>query len=752
MHWHEDEPGGLSRYMADLFLALQAAGSRPSALVLGPASGAPPGISSCSAYDRPLWERVWRYTLAARSMAATAADVVDAHFALYALLPVTATRLRRMPLVVHFQGPWAEESALAGEASRWRLAFKRGIERAVYRRAHRLIVLSTPFKRLLVERYGVPPWDVEVIPPGVDLERFAPGDREVARRALDLPPDRRFVLAVRRMVPRTGLDVLLRAWAEAAPRLGDSMLLLAGDGPERKVLEQMAEDLGIAGSVRFLGRVDDDGLLRCYHVAELSVVPSVALEGFGLVALESLACGTPVLATDSGGLPEALAPLDRRLVVPAGDAGALSARLEAALSGGQRLPDAARCRSYAATFGWPTVARRHREVYERAARPGAARMRVVYLDHCARLAGAELALLRLLPALDVDTHVVLGEDGPLVPRLEQAGVSVEVLPLSGTTSSLDRGKVRAGAVPLSALVGTASYVARLAHRLRRLQPDLVHTNSLKAALYGGVAARATGIPLVWHMHDRIASDYLPNAACHLVRAAAAVLPAAIIANSRATAATLGRAGRGAVVIPCALGFRPFPATAPGVEPDRPLRVGILGRLDSWKGQHLFLDAFAEAFDEGDEEAVVIGDRIFGDADYEASLHRQASSLGLQDRVEFRGFREPEEELRTLDVLAHASTIPEPFGQVVVEGMAAGLAVVAADAGGPAEVIRDGYDGLLYRVGDRTALAEALGRLAGDAELRHRLGDAARVRAEDFTPERVAAQVMDVYRGLATSRQ
>src|SRR4029077_8245672 len=105
----------------------------------------------------------------------------------------------------------------------------------------------------------------------------------------------------------------------------------AGEGPERAPLEALASRLGISSSVRFLGRVDDETLVACYQAANVSVVPTVALEGFGLTVLEALACGTPVIATDAGGMPEGLAPLDPTLIVPAGDAPSLAQRLETAL-------------------------------------------------------------------------------------------------------------------------------------------------------------------------------------------------------------------------------------------------------------------------------------------------------------------------------------------------------------------------------------------------------------------------------------
>ena len=750
-HWHGDAPGGMNRYLADLFGALQGAGLDPRAVVAGPAADAPQGVVASGHYSRPFPIRLISYTRAVRRTAATVnIAVVDAHFAFYAFWPVVVGRLRGYPLVVHFQGPWADESVASGEARSWRIAVKRKIESSVYGRACELVVISDAYRRLLIERYQVAPWCVNVVPPGVDLARFAPGDRVAARAALALPDGTQAVVAVRRMVPRMGLDILIRAWAGVVDAIPEAVLLVVGDGPERTALERRAGPLTSRGSVRFLGRVDDETVVRCYQAADLSAVPSIDLEGYGLVVLESLACGTPALVTDVGGLPEAIAPLDASLVVPAGDPESLARRLITALDGSRPAPDRDRCRSHAELHAWTAVAERHRAIYARASRPGERKLRVVYLDHCARLSGGELALLHLVPALAIDAHVILGEDGPMVAKLRAAGVSVEVLALADAAASFGRERVRPGRIPLAVMANTADYIARLARRLHRLGPDLVHTNSLKSALYGGVAARLASIPVIWHVRDRIADDYLPSAARRIVSVAAGVLPAAIIANSKSTMATLGRAGAGGTVIADPLGFAS--AQSPRAPSTDPLRVGILGRLDPWKGQHVFLDAFAKAFPDGPEEAVIVGASLFGTCDYDDELRRQVVELGVAGRVEFRGFRERvDDELGRLDVLVHASTIPEPFGQVVVEGLAAGLPVVAADAGGPAEVITSGVNGLLYRPGDATALSHELRRLAADPGLRQRLAEAGLRRSQDYTADRIAPEVMTVYQRVAAAQ-
>jgi len=121
-------------------------------------------------------------------------------------------------------------------------------------------------------------------------------------------------------------------------------------------------------------------------------------------------------------------------------------------------------------------------------------------------------------------------------------------------------------------------------------------------------------------------------------------------------------------------------------------------------------------------------------------------VGLGGRVEFRGFRENvAEELERLDVLVHASIIPEPFGQVVLEGMSAGLPVVASGAGGPAEIVAHGRTGFLYQPGDAEALAERLLLLGRDPTLRRRIGAAARMQTANLEPDRIAELMTKAYR-------
>jgi len=395
-------------------------------------------------------------------------------------------------------------------------------------------------------------------------------------------------------------------------------------------------------------------------------------------------------------------------------------------------------------------------------------LRVAFIDHCALLSGGELALARMLPALQVDAHVVLAEDGPLVQLLAESGIATTVLPMRQRTQSLSRSRVVPGIDTVRAAVDTAWYAWSLRRWLKARDFDIVHTNSLKAAVYGGLAGRLAGIPVVWHLRDRIADDYLPMPAVRLVRILSRLLPSSVIANSKATSATLPRSRRGLSrvmvladvtnvhddkphervhVVYNAADFS-RPAKRSSVERNE-LVVGIVGRLTPWKGQDVFLQAFAEAFPTSGQ-AVLIGSAMFGEQDYERMLHELAHTLGIEDRVEFVGFRaDVSAELRKLDVFVHASVIPEPFGQVIIEAMAAGLPVIAAGAGGPLEIITDGVDGLFHKPGDVADLASVLQRLVKDADLRRRLGLAAHASVERFRPEKLAGDLMMIYYDVLT---
>lgn len=364
MGWHTGQAGGLNRYVAALRQALTDRGTPARAVVaVGPAPDAPPSVVAVADHTATLRRRISAYRRAAAALAGST-DVVDAHFALLATPTVVTTRLRRLPLVVHFHGPWAAEAAVAGDRRRVRGLLRHRWERVLYRRADAVVVLSSAFAALVTDRYGVDPQRVRVIAPGVDLDRFTPGGG-TARRRSGVGADAPLAVCVRRLVPRMGIDVLLQAWTSVpAP----ARLVIVGDGPERADLEALATRLGIDDRVAFTGRVGDDELVDWYRAADVNCVPSRALEGFGLVVLEALACGTPTLATDVGGLGEAASALGPGFVVPPENPALMGRRLAELLGDASARPDRDTCRRLAERWSWDRCATEHLDLYAAVAR------------------------------------------------------------------------------------------------------------------------------------------------------------------------------------------------------------------------------------------------------------------------------------------------------------------------------------------------------------------------------------------------
>lgn len=365
MGWFGEEPGGLNRMYAGLLAGLQGTGASVRGLVAGSASADSPDKL---VFFAQRGDSVWRRLKACRAavsdtLRADGAEVVAAHFAPYAL-PLLDL-LGPLPFVFHFHGPWAGESRAEGDGP-LSVAMKRSIERRVYSRADRFVVLSEAFASILHHEYGVPHERIFVVPGGVDADRYmVTATRQAARERLGLPQDRPLIVSVRRLIRRVGLESLIDAMREVRRSVADALLLIAGRGPLAGELEARIAGQGLADHARLLGFVPESELPWLYRAADLSVVPSMSLEGFGLPTIESLAAGTPVVVTPVGGLPETVLELDPVLVTANCSAPAIADTLSFVLRDLGGLPETETCvRFVRENFDWPVIARKVLSVYE----------------------------------------------------------------------------------------------------------------------------------------------------------------------------------------------------------------------------------------------------------------------------------------------------------------------------------------------------------------------------------------------------
>lgn len=341
--WFGALHGGLNRYFEDLFVAMRDDDRIDvSAAAFGEAVE---GGESWRGLDDNLFGRL----RTSRRGLPQQPDVLDRHFTPYG---PSGRSANASVVVSHFHGPWFLES-IAGGQTAWRASLKRTWERRRHAEADRAIVLCAEFGRILNEQFHYPADRIQVIPPGVNLLRFQKADPQETSRPL--------VLCVRRLERRMGVDVLLDAWKAVVAAVPDALLGIVGEGPEQEVLRAQVDFLNLGRSVIFYGRVPDDELRARYTEAVMTVVPTRMLEGFGLIALESLAMGRPVVVTRTGGLPDAVRGLDPSLIVEPEDARQLADRLVLGLEGS--VPSASTCRQHAETFAWDRVVDRHIALY-----------------------------------------------------------------------------------------------------------------------------------------------------------------------------------------------------------------------------------------------------------------------------------------------------------------------------------------------------------------------------------------------------
>ncbi|HMF82362.1 MAG TPA: glycosyltransferase [Acidimicrobiia bacterium] len=317
-----------------------------------------------------------------------------------------------------------------------------------------------------------------------------------------------------------------------------------------------------------------------------------------------------------------------------------------------------------------------------------------------------VGMLRSLPPDEFDCHVALPAPSPLAPEFAAAGAALHTVPMERLSTSH-------GAAEWAGYVGGWPVaVTRLVHLIRHLGIDVVHTNSLHS-LYGWAAAAITRRPHVWHAREIVVQS---GAALRLERFLAGRFAVRVVAMSQAIADQLDP--KNVVVVYDSVDpheFRPrlagrFRARV-GIPDDAPL-VGAVGRLDTWKGFEVLLDAFELAKTRRPEvHLVVAGGPVTGKEQLATDLATRAAHL---PDVHWLGPRTDTPELfADLDLFVLPSTEPEPFGIVVVEALASGAPVVVTGAGGAPEIVARAQPGSGSTVppADAAALADAIVDLA-----------------------------------------
>ncbi len=365
--WFPKTPGGLERYIYELTTKLTANQDRVELFGVGlPETeiDLPMKLTNLASPDAPILQRMWSCRSNFRRRRFEKLDAINLHFALYSF-PILDLLPKDVPITFNFHGPWSSESRQETDERKLSILLKHWlVEQRTYNRCDRFIVLSKAFGNLLHQQYQIPWSKIHIIPGGVDIEKFQPNlSRQEARAKLGWFQDRQIIFTSRRLVNRVGIDKLLNAIALIKSRNPDIWLAIGGRGPLELVLQKQTTELGLDDMVKFIGFLPDEDLPVAYQAADISIMPSQSFEGFGLAIVESLACGTPVICTPVGGMPEILQPFAPDLITTSPEESAIAQTLEQALQGKIVMPSRVECREYATTnFDWYKIAQQVRSV------------------------------------------------------------------------------------------------------------------------------------------------------------------------------------------------------------------------------------------------------------------------------------------------------------------------------------------------------------------------------------------------------
>ncbi len=369
-------------------------------------------------------------------------------------------------------------------------------------------------------------------------------------------------------------------------------------------------------------------------------------------------------------------------------------------------------------------------------------MRVAFIDQTGNEAGgAQESLALLLRSLPpgTDPVAVFSNDGAFAEHVRRMGIDTFVVPLGRRSAASTRERVRLGAI-----VELPQPVRALARILVREKADVVHTNTIKAHVAGGSAARLARLPCVAHVRD-----ILDGFGRRIVRTAIAACTRERIAISEAVDRSFSLPRTTVIDNPLDLSSyvrrreRAEARASLGIPNDGVPLVAMVGRINRWKGQDRFLRAIARVRAQVPVRAAIVGAPLFRDVDFLPELRAQARSLGLDEAVSFLAWQtDPRAVYEALDVHVNAST-REPFGRTVIEAAAMSVPSVCFDDAGVAPGMRRSGAGIVVPAADEERLAAGILRLVSCTELREAAGEASRAWSGHFDASLHARRVCDV---------
>jgi glycosyltransferase involved in cell wall biosynthesis len=396
-----------------------------------------------------------------------------------------------------------------------------------------------------------------------------------------------------------------------------------------------------------------------------------------------------------------------------------------------------------------------------------ARYRFLIVNHAVEMGGAERVLLRLLDRMDrelFEPALACPHEGPLVKEMRNRNITVYLgYPASRLLEVKRRSVGKDWKKVLAYPYDMALTVLRLARLIRREGFDLVFTNSAKGDIYGSLAGWLARKPVVWRLHDIVTAEAFSRLNIWFFSTFASLFACKVLAVSGAVKNALVDQGVSKDKVRVVYNGIDLEDIARRVAEEdiraewdvtagAPL-AGMVGRLVDWKGPDYFIKAAAEVAKEVPEASfMLVGAAIFGDESFVEGLKSMVSRLDLEERVIFTGFRgDVSEIMGSMDLLVHASILPDPLPTVLIEAMAQGKPVVAAAGGGVKEIVEDGATGIIVPPRDVEAMARAMIKMLSHPDQARGMGEAGLRRAASLfdivkTTRQMETELLEILSG------
>lgn len=378
-------------------------------------------------------------------------------------------------------------------------------------------------------------------------------------------------------------------------------------------------------------------------------------------------------------------------------------------------------------------------------------LRVLFYNHSGDVSGAEISLLLTIQHLHDVEATLAAPEGELLERARAADINT--VPVQSHRARMSRNPIQI----LRGLIGTMLTGLRLRRIIRQHRPDVIHANSIRAGLIVVVGVLGVKIPVLWHVRDNLARNFVGRA----IRGLAGKRVASVFAISNAIAVNFSSTsklhGKTKVVYN---GIQTdLPVTTTNLREELQTRddafvIGVVGQIALWKRQADALTAFSRFHQNvGNTEMWVVGSPKFREENvaYFEDLKALAKRAGIEEKVRFLGYREDiPNVMQAIDVLLVPSE-NEPFGRVVIEAMLAGKPVIGTRGGGIPEIVRDGETGFLVNIGDTKAMQLLLYWICRSKDLQRMLGENGRARCvNQFSIEKTCEAIQQVYERVTQS--